>query len=102
MAERHHSMTVLPDGRVVLEAGDQKLTLFPQEIAFLRRLMNRASKPPKASCLSALVEQQEATARRSGCLFSEPGDSFAPISALNSEGRCTRCISTLAGGSLCP
>ena len=56
----------------------------------------------QAPCVSAAVAQPEAPVRHSGCLFSEPGDSFAPKSALSSEGRCTRCISTLAGGSLCP
>lgn len=57
---------------------------------------------PEASAISEKVGQPEALERHSGCLFSGREGSFAPISALSSEGRCTRCISTIAGVPRCP
>ena len=56
----------------------------------------------QTACVSTLVARTEAPARHSGCLFAGSGDSFAPISATSSEGRCMRCTSTISGSSICP
>ena len=51
--------------------------------------------------LNVSADSPEERERHSACLFSGREDPFAPISLLNSEGRCTQCISTIDGKALC-
>lgn len=91
------SITHLKDG-VVIGVGDNQLRL---SVAEFKALVSRHALSTEWP-LSGSAELQAVPERHSGCRFSEPGDSFAPISELSTEGRCTRCISTFSGRPRCP
>ena len=76
----------------------------PDEVVMSDEAPCKPLEPSQGAALLAFrneAVQPEERERRSGCLFSGQGGSFAPISAMSNEGRCTQCISTIGGQALC-